>query len=109
MLPEDVRHALKDKTLLDYGLRVERGVFEFGETVCTLPVSLVIAYALAVATSGRSSRILMAGFDGFGADDPRSAEMQSLLARYQEHSGALPLLAVTPTRYSVPVRSIYGL
>lgn len=109
MLPDDVKRSLKDKDLLDFGLKVERGTFEFGEASCTLPVSLVIAYALAVATSGGASRILMAGFDGFGADDPRSAEMQALLSLYQQHTDALPLLAVTPTRYSVPVRSIYGL
>lgn len=109
MLPADVRTALAGKTLLDYGLRVERGTFGFDESACTLPVSLVIAYALAVATSGQAARILMAGFDGYGADDPRSSEMQSLLSLYQNQKGALPLLAVTPTRYSVPVRSIYGL
>lgn len=109
MLPADVEHSLRNKELLDFGLKVERGKFEFGESSCTLPVSLVIAYALAVATSGGASRILMAGFDGFGADDPRSAEMQALLSLYQQHADALPLLAVTPTRYSVPVRSIYGL
>lgn len=109
MLPPDVRSALAGKALYDFGLQVERGCFAFGQSHCTLPMSLVIAYALAVATSGRAGRVLMAGFDGFGADDPRSAEMQSLLALYQQHPEALPLLAVTPTRYSIPVQSIYGM
>jgi CMP-2-keto-3-deoxyoctulosonic acid synthetase len=41
--------------------------FEFHETHCVAPTSLVLAYALAVATSGRAARILMAGFDGYPA------------------------------------------
>lgn len=109
MLPAHVRDSLQGKEVLDYGLSVESGEFRFGERFCTLPVSLVIAYALAVSTSGGASRILMAGFDGFSADDPRSAEMQALLAQYQDHTDAVPLLAVTPTRYSVPVQSIYAM
>ncbi|MBN8240471.1 aldolase catalytic domain-containing protein [Marinobacter nauticus] len=108
-LSEDVRARLDGKQLLDFGMQVVRGNFSFETTQCTQPTSLVIAYALSVATSGNASRILMAGFDGFGADDPRTAEMHSLLAMYQQHPQALPLLAVTPTRYSVPVRSIYGM
>lgn len=109
MLPPDVRSALADKTLFDFGLQVERSLFSFEQSHCTLPILLVFAYALAVATSGKAKRVLMAGFDGFGADDPRSAEMQDVLALYQQHTQALPLLAVTPTRYSVPVQSIYGM
>ncbi|RMJ01774.1 4-hydroxy-2-oxovalerate aldolase [Marinobacter litoralis] len=109
VLPEDVRSRLSKKKLLDFGMQVEHGRFEFDDTHCVLPVSLVIAYALAVATSGQAERVMMAGFDGFGADDPRTVEMHALLAGYQQHSAALPLLAVTPTRYSVPVQSIYGM
>lgn len=109
MLPDDVREALSGKELLDFGLKIERGTFGFGSTGCSLPVSLVIAYALAIATSGRARRLLLAGFDGYGADDPRTAEMQALFSLYQTHPEALPLLAVTPTRYSVPVKSIYGM
>ncbi|MDO6825235.1 aldolase catalytic domain-containing protein [Marinobacter sp. 1_MG-2023] len=109
MLPDHVRSALRGKELLDYGFSVRGGTFRFGDSFCTVPVSLVIAYALAIATSGKALRILMAGFDGYGADDPRSAEMQSLLSQYQACAEALPLLAVTPTRYSVPVQSIYAM
>ncbi|WP_404368157.1 aldolase catalytic domain-containing protein [Marinobacter sp.] len=109
MLPDDVRESLADKELLDYGLSVERDVFQFGEHHCLVPTSLVIAYALAVATSGRARQILMAGFDGYGADDPRSVEMQKLLALYQNHPEALDMMAVTPTRYNIPAKSVYAL
>ncbi|SFX08793.1 aldolase catalytic domain-containing protein [Marinospirillum alkaliphilum] len=109
MLPEDVKEALKDKNLLDYGLKVQSDTFEFHENFCLLPTSLVAAYALALLTSGKARKIAMAGFDGYGADDPRSKEMQSLLDVYQRNEAAIPLESITPTRYNLPVRSVYAL
>lgn len=109
MLPEEVREALGDKELLDYGLGVQPDSFVCADSHCLLPNSLVIAYSLAVATSGRAARVLLAGFDGYGADDPRTQEMQDLFALYQQVDDCLALLAVTPTRYNLPVRSIYAM
>lgn len=108
MLPQDVKASLAEKQILDFGLNVEPDTFAFDQTHCTTPTSLVVAYALAVATSGKAARILMAGFDGYGADDPRSVEMQKLLACYQQ-ADATPLVAVTATRYTLPTQSIYAL
>jgi len=109
MLPADVLSALNGKTLLDYGLSVKTNTFEFGEKTSTLPTSLVICYALAVITAGGASKIMMAGFDGYGADDPRNSEMNKLLQFYAANSAALELLSVTPTRYEIKSQSIYGL
>lgn len=109
MLPKEVKQALGNKALLDFGLSVVTDTFAFHESGCTLPTSLVIAYALAIATSGKANRILLAGFDGYGADDPRSIEMQKLLALYQQQTAAIALVAVTPTRYSLPTQSIYAM
>lgn len=108
MLPEDVKQSLKGKKLLDFGLTVRPNTFEFASTYCVLPNSVVVAYALAVATSGEAGRILLAGFDGYGGDDPRNAEMQHLLTIYKGCSNPLQLLAVTPTRYNLPSQSIYA-
>lgn len=109
MLPESVRTALDGKEVLDFGLAVQPGVFQFNDNHCVLPVSLVIAYALAIATSGGASRILLAGFDGYAADDPRNAEMKNLLDSYMQCENAKPLLAITPTRYQVEKGSVYQL
>ena len=107
MLPGDVQDSYGSERVLDFGLSVESGRFEFGEKSCVVPSPLVAAYALAVASSGSASRVLMAGFDGYGADDPRSEEMENLLGCYERSSGACPILAVTPTRYKMPLTSIY--
>jgi 4-hydroxy 2-oxovalerate aldolase len=109
MLPASVRASLKDKQLLDFGLTVETGAFSFAEHYCILPTALVAAYALAIAASGKASRVLLAGFDGYSADDPRVAEMDKVLSDYQRASGAPPLLAITPTRYKLRATSVYCL
>ncbi|APE32097.1 aldolase [Halomonas aestuarii] len=109
MLPDDVQVSLAEKEVLDFGLNVQAETFGFAETYCIAPTSLVVAYALAVATSGQAERVLMAGFDGYGADDPRSQEMQQLFEHYQAAEGALPITAITPTRYGLHTESIYAL
>lgn len=109
MLPSNVQASLAHKEVLDFGLNVQADTFEFSDTHCTVPTSLVVAYALAIATSGQANRILMAGFDGYGADDPRSQEMKTLLERYQQADSALPLTSITPTRYGLHTESVYAL
>jgi 4-hydroxy 2-oxovalerate aldolase len=109
MLPESIRQALQGKILLDFGLGIQANTFEFAPSHCVLPTSLVFAYALAVATSGKANRVLLAGFDGYGANDPRTTEVQRVLAVYQKSSASLRLLSITPTCYSVPTQSIYAL
>ena len=110
MLPETVRAELGDKDLLDFGLGIEPGRFEFHETHCIAPNSLVLAYALAVATCGDAARILMAGFDGYSAGDPRNDEVEAMFAAFSASGAAERLISVTPTRYKgLPACSIYAL
>lgn len=109
MLPEDVINSLSGKTLFDFGLTVKANTFGFSETNAVLPNSLVVSYALAIASSGQASRISLAGFDGYGADDPRTKEMQQIFADYQLAPDALPVTSITPTSYSVPTISVYAL
>ncbi len=108
-LNEVVRTDLEAVNKLDFGLVVEPGVFAFNETSAVTPSSLVMAYALAIATSGKAQRILLAGFDGYGSDDPRSVEMDALFSLYEKSPGSLPLLAITPTRYKIPASSVYAM
>lgn len=109
MLPADVQQALAGKEVLDFGLNVQTDTFEFNENYCTTPTSLVIAYALAVMTSGEVNKIYMAGFDGYSADDPRNSEMDELLESYNSFSDSVEIKSVTPTRYRLNLESIYGL
>lgn len=109
MLPDDVKTVLQGKDLFDFGLEIKAGCFEFSDKYAAIPSSLVIAYALAVATSGNAKQILLAGFDGYAADDPRTTELQQLFDIYRSSQGSKNLISVTPTRYSITVRSIYAM
>ncbi|CAA7621729.1 aldolase catalytic domain-containing protein [Magnetospirillum sp. UT-4] len=90
----------------DYGLAIGSG-FSAGATQCEIPHLLPAAYALAVANAGGARRILLAGFDGFAASDPRQHVMTEVLHAY-EAAGLAPLLALTPTSYPVAQSSVYA-
>jgi 4-hydroxy 2-oxovalerate aldolase len=108
-LSKDINNYLSSNTLLDFGIQVIPEKFDFKENYGILPNSLVISYALAIATSGKAKKILLAGFDGYNADDPRRVEMDNLLTLYQQSKSKIPLISITPTRYKIDSVSIYAL
>lgn len=108
MLPEDVRSSLKGKKLLDYGLSIKPNTFGFDKTCAVLPNSLVMSYVLAIVSSGKASRVYLAGFDGYGSDDPRTVEMQRVFDLYKQHA-SIPVTSLTPTGYLIDTSSIYAM
>jgi len=110
MLPEYLRAELEGSELLDFGLGIEAGHFEIFETHCVTPSSLVLAYALAVAASGKAAQILMAGFDGYPAGDTRNSEVEEMLAIFMSALRRPSIVSITPTSYrGIPSLSIYAL
>ena len=109
MLPTGVQEMLRGKEILDFGVNVCLDSFSFNDTYCTIPALLVVCYALCIATSGGASKVFLAGFDGYGADDQRTLEMCKVLERYQDLDQSLPVTAITPTRYGVHSQSVYAL
>ncbi|MBE0470633.1 MAG: aldolase catalytic domain-containing protein [Methyloprofundus sp.] len=108
MLPEDVKAELQNKELLDFGIAVTSKGFAFHKNYCELPTSLVIAYALAIASSGQAKQINLAGFDGYSHGDPRNQEMIDLFKDYQQSLNAVKLYSLTPTNYQLPTKSVFG-
>ena len=110
MLPVHLQEALGDKSVHDFGLAVEPHRFAFAEWHCVVPSSLVLAYALAVAQSGGASRILMAGFDGYSAGDPRNGEIEAMLTAYRAAVPESVVRSITPTAFKgLSARSVYGI
>jgi len=109
MLPKETRNSFRRKKILDFGMKITPGKFEFAETFGRVPTDLALAYALATVTSGGATKVWMAGFDGYAGEDPRNSEMEGLLETYQQTPGALPLTSITPTRYGIPTESVYAL
>jgi 4-hydroxy 2-oxovalerate aldolase len=109
MLPEDVRQALANKQILDFGMQVEQEHFAFGPDYCVTPTSLVMAYAFAVLASGKANCGFLAGFDGYPGEDPRNEEMNQVVKIFRKTRGSIELIAITPTRYDLNKQSIYGI
>ena len=109
MLPEATKKNLASKEILDFGITIKEDVFRIFKNHCEISTPLVIAYVLAVVNSGKASQVLLAGFDGFTADDPRRKEMDSILKNYNKCVNSLPINSITPTRYNIPIKSIFGL
>ena len=108
-LPDDSPLRGGGKRILDFGLAVAPDAFEVRDSSASLPTPAVFAYALAVATAGRASRVLLAGFDGYADGDPRRAEDQVVLNRFAADAATPPLLAITPTAFDLPAASVYAL
>ena len=109
MLPADVRKMLDDKEVLDFGIDVQENTFEFFQTHCIVPTSLVMAYAFAIVACGESSTLYLAGFDGYPGEDPRNAEMNHVIMQFKAYNDKLPLIAITPTKYDIQKQSVYGM
>jgi len=109
MLPAEVTQAFGEKELLDFGLTVDGESFDFQATHCIVPSSLVVAYALAIASSGLASKVWLAGFDGYGPGDPRTIEMSAVFNKYTDSNGHVPVMAITPTEYDIEALSVYGI
>ena len=113
ILPKDsleptILKQLGGKNILNFGLTVKDSLFEFRKYGCVTPTSLVLSYALAIASSGKANHIYLAGFDGYPPGDQRNDEMNNLLHHYSLTEGSRPLTSIVETAYDVHTRSIYG-
>ena len=106
-LSQYLSEELKNKEVLDFGLAFVPDLFEFNESQCTVPTTLVAAYALAVANSGKASKIYLAGFDGYGKGDVRHAESEHVFATYLSLDHKAPIVSILNTTYNIPSTSIY--
>ncbi len=110
MLPKEFSKLMKLKEVLDYGIGISQEGFEFFETYSLLPNSLVLAYALAIVSSGKASKIYLAGFDGYSTDDSRNDEVNDLLNKFKTARPDLELIAITPSKYkNLTIKSVYGI
>ena len=83
------------KELFDFDIAVNAKGFSFNSSNCTLPNLLVLSYALAIATSGKAKQILLAGFDGYGADDPRRNEIDNVFNLYQQTKESVNFFSIS--------------
>ena len=93
-----------------YDISVSPAAWISAETgLIHLPKAQVLAYSLLACLSGGAAEVMLAGFDGYNAGDARRGEEQSLLDGIQDLDFPGTLRAITPTQYSLPTSSIYGI
>ncbi len=108
-ISKTIREKLSCKKVFNFGLMINEGVFSFFDKECVAPNYLAFSYAIALSSSGKSSQILLAGFDGYREDEIRQREMASVIECYERSVDAVPLNSITPTNYQIPIFSVYGL
>ena len=109
LLNSNLKKKLKNLKLLDFGVGLKQNVFEFKKNGAIMPRLYTLVYALSIATCGGSSKVLLAGFDGYGAKDRRTKIVNELLYLYSSFKDAKSIKAVTPSSYSIASSSIYAL
>jgi 4-hydroxy 2-oxovalerate aldolase len=62
-----------------------------------------------VATSGKASKILLAGFDGYREKDERNKIVNDIFLKYSESSKKTSIVSVTPSNYNLKKISIYAI
>lgn len=108
-LPKLVKEKLDGCKVLDFGLCTNKDCFDFGVNTANIPLPLVFPYVLAVANSGKASKISLAGFDGYEKDDPRNDEINFLIKKYNENKDSCNLISITPTKYDLNIESLYAI
>ena len=100
---------LKKQKLLDFGVGLKDNKFEFYKKSALIPKLYNVAYALSIATSGKASRILLAGFDGYVQDDRRTKIVNDLFFLYSSNKKSKKIISITPTSYNFTSTSIYAI
>lgn len=111
LLPSgELATLLREDLLFNLGLTVSPAAKIAAEQgLIHLPKAQVLAYSLLACLSGGADEVMLAGFDGYGADDPRRAEEQKLLDEILGLDFQATVKAITPTQYSLQQSSVYGI
>lgn len=108
-LPKKVALKLKDVNTLDFGINIIKDSFEFYDTYCVVPNSLVLSYSLATATSGEVSSIYLAGFDGYDNKESKNNEINNVFKIFKSNTKNIEIMSLTKTKYTIKTASIYNL
>ncbi len=109
MLPSELQQLLEQKEILDFGISINTERFVFHDDFCEIPAALVLAYVLALASSGRAKKILMVGFDGYQNEEARNRDTNEIFEKYMSTDNAVEIVSLTPTRYNITCKSIFGI
>lgn len=73
---------------------------------CILPNKLVIGYAIAFAIANGAKKIYLAGFEGFGKDNPANDESEHVLQLFINKYKNVKISSITPTKLNIKYERI---
>ena len=109
ILSEKIKSKLNSQKILDYGVGIKENNFDIFDKCSNIPKLYTVAYAVSVATSGQPSRILLAGFDGYGSDEKSKKIVDNIFYLYSTNKKAKKLLVISPSSYIFDTMSVYAL
>ena len=101
MPPNSTNFEIENININFYGLKVQYNTFEKNATNCTVPNSLVLSYALSIASSSTHSNIYFAGIDGYINNPNKNSEISETLKLFIETYSNKKLISITPSIYSI--------
>jgi 4-hydroxy 2-oxovalerate aldolase len=108
-ITHDYLNKFSKLKMLNYEINFKPNTYKFYDKSAIIPKLYNVSYALAVAASGKASKILLAGFDGYKFDDIRNKIVDELFYEFIQSRKGVPIISVTPTNYSLKSISIYAL
>ncbi len=109
ILSEKIKKNITKNRIYNFGFSIKNGLFKFSDKYAVGPNSLAISYALAIANSGRSNKIFLAGIDGYDENDPRHIELQKTFEILNKNKSSIPYFALTNTKLNIPTVSLHTL
>jgi len=100
------------RSVVNCGCEYQPNRLDMSGATVVIPADVVAHYAIAIAARLASNVVYVAGFDGYPDTDSASRaqnrEMDQFLELYQQSGESVPLVTITPSRYRIPVQSVYG-
>ncbi len=109
LLSSDLEKKFSKIKLLNFGVGLKNNQYDFKKESAIIPKLYNVAYALSIATSGKASRIFLAGFDGYDQKDNRNKIINEIFYAYKENKSSKPITSITPTKYNFSTISIYAI
>ncbi len=100
-MPSEISDLLSNVSILDYGLRIEKGSLSAQENGCILDKPLVLIYALSLLSVSGVKKIFFTGIDGYEESDARQHEMEVLITKMLNLNKDIEFVAITPTTYPI--------
>ena len=98
---------IQNKVEFDYGISVQKDVFEVNADHCIVPHRVTFAYVMAFCIAANAQKIMLCGFEGNQEQSEKDTEMNNILGHVKKLN--INLTSLTPTVYPINQESIFNI